>query len=66
MTGKSQRLLDYLIERPEGVTAADVCTSLDITASTFRGMIRDIGSSIPLKQQSVTQDGRRLVRHRLG
>lgn len=65
MTGKSQRLLDFLIERPQGITADDVCETLAVTPSTFRGMIRDIGSAVPIKSESVSQGGRRLMRHSL-
>lgn len=65
MTGKSQRLLDYLIAYPDGITADDVCQTLEVTPSTFRGMIRDIGNAVALKREAVKRGGRRLVRHSL-
>ena len=61
MSAKYLRLLD-LLKRPEGISSDEGCAELQVSKSTYRGMVRDFRELFVVHTRPHPADRRR-VRH---
>lgn len=60
MSTKYLTLLE-LLRRPQGVDSREACSALDVSPSTYRGMVRDFRELFAVRSKIDARDRRRVT-----